>query len=220
MTSKIVGDMRVTGQMQCDTIAIDTASITGAMLKSDAAVPRTKLQQDADTAFALDFRSWRVHDAITSFLPSAAAADDLALDGDTFGTGAFHITAGDVKTTSSTRYARFPLIVPAEYDEGETLTVRFSAGMLTTVADGSCTLDLSAYLLDRSTGIGSDLVSTAAQSMNSVTFANLDFLITPTGIVAGDVFDCRVAIAYVDTATATVVEPAIAWAARLVDVKG
>lgn len=216
----VIEDSRFRGNLRVNTLEVETASLTQAAFKSSTAFERSKLAQDTLQPYVVNFADFRVHDAIATLLPSAAANDDLGFDGGTFGTEAPHLTAGDVKTTSSTRYGRFLVRLPMEYDDGETVTLRLKAGMLTTVADGSCTVDVEAYKCDGETGVGSDLCATAAQSINSLTFADKDFIITGTGLVSGDLLDIRIAVAYVDTATGTAVEPVVGKVSLLADVKG
>ena len=165
----------------------------------------------------MDFQTW---DALKTNLPAAAANDDLGLVTGTLGTHGPNITAGDVKTTSSTRYARCQAGLPAEYKAGGAVTLRIKAGMQTTIADGSCTVDAQVYRVARDTTVGSDICATAAQSCNSTTFADLSFTITPTTLGPGDLLDIRVALIYVDTATATAVTPTIASVDILCDIRG
>jgi len=165
--------------------------------------------------------SLRVWDAIQTNLPGTAATDDLAIIGGTFATAPPTISAGDLKAAgATTRYARFEMSLPECYEAGETITLSLSAGMVTTVADTSCMIDIQAYKLDKITGIGSDLCSTAAMTMNSLVFSAKQFTITPSGLVAGDMFDVRVAITCTDAATATAVKPTIAAIDLLCDIKG
>jgi len=49
--------------------------------------------------------------------------------------------------------------------------------MKTTVANGTATVDVNARIDDTDGGCGGDLCVTAAQSINSLTKANLDFVI-------------------------------------------
>lgn len=178
------------------------------------------LKQDALRRFPVPFVGFRVWDAVTTLLPSAAANDDLGLINGTWGTHPLLINAGDVKATSSTRRARCELIVPECYQAGETFNVIISAGMVTTVADGSCTVDLEVYKRDKITGISSDLCATNATSINSLTFGDKSFTITPTTLSPGDVLDCRLSIIYVDTATATAVTPTIGGFDIACDIQG
>ena len=100
--------------------------------------------------------------------------------------------------------------MPECYQAAETVTLILSAGMKTTVADTTCTVDIEAYKIDKITGISADLCATAATTINSLTFANKTFTITATTLSAGDVLDCRVTIACNDAATGTAVTPTIA----------
>jgi hypothetical protein len=110
--------------------------------------------------------------------------------------------------------------VPHEYVAGETITVRAHAGMKTTVADVSATIDFQVYLSDDEEGISADLCTTAAQSINSLVDANFDFQITATSVEPGDTLDIRVAVATNDAATATAVIGQVGKIEVLLDVKG
>ena len=181
----------------------------------------TILKQEALAIFPVNFMDLRVWDAIQTNLPGTPATDDLGLIGTTFGSTAPRVTAGDCKALgATTRYARFMVQLPECYDVGETVTISLSAGMVTTVASVSCTVDVEAYEIDKIGGIGSDLCTTSAITINSLTFANNAFTITPTTLTAGDVLDVRITIAVNDAATATAVTPTIAGIDLLCDIKG
>lgn len=203
----VKGDLRVTGNL----------SVNGSLPD----VGRSGLTQDNEAPYGVPLQELRVHDAVHTVLPGTAATDDLALVGNTIGTDAPHVSSGDLKSAgATTRYARFSRPLPAEYQDGQTVKVNIAAGMLTTVADTSATVDVEAYQVDRETGVSADLCATAAQSCNSLTFADLAFVITPTALAAGDMLDVRIAVAVNDGATATAVEAAIAAVDLLLDIKG
>lgn len=179
------------------------------------------LRQDANARFPVPLTFLRVWDAMATNLPGAAATDDLALVGGTFGTAPPMIQAGDCKALgATTRYARFQAVIPECYDAAETVSLVLSAGMLTTIADTSCTLDVEAYKVDKVGGISADLCATAAQTINSLTFGDKTFAITATTLSPGDVLDVRIAIAVNDGATATAVTPTIAGLDLVCDIKG
>lgn len=185
-------------------------------------VKRADLNQDANQEYPIPFVLWRVWDNLAALLPGTSAADDLEIDGGTFNTDTPHVTTGDVKAAGAiTRYARFQFALPAEYEAGETVTLRMSAAVQTTVADTSCTLDAEVFLSDdKASKSGSDLCTTAAIDINSTSFTDKDFTITPGTLNPGDVLDVRVTIACNDAATATVVKPTIGRASILCDIKG
>lgn len=209
MSSVTMTDLRLTGSL--------SIKETGVSAQSRATI----LTQDANAIFPVNFALLRVWDAFQTNLPGTAATDDLAVVGGTFGTNPVVVSAGDCKALgATTRYARFEFCLPECYDAGQTVSLSFSAGMVTTVASSSCTLDVECYKRDKIAGIGSDLCATAAMSINSLTFADIIFVITPAGLLAGDVFDVRIAIACNDAATGTAVTPTIASIDRLCDIKG
>ncbi|MBU3720746.1 MAG: hypothetical protein FGM22_08320 [Burkholderiaceae bacterium] len=182
---------------------------------------RTDLEQDDFQPVHLPLENFRIWDAYGSLVGSAAA-DDLGITAGAFGTGCPYLTAGDLKAAgATTRRARTTARLPLEYVSGQSVRIVVTAGMLTTAADGSCTVDVEAYLVaGDTTKSGSDLVTTAAQSMNSTAFSDLNFELSASTLDAGAVLDIRISISCTDAATATAVTPAIADVMLSVDVKG
>ena len=173
-------------------------------------------------AFPIPLTDFRVWDALQTLLPGTPSSDDLGLVGGTFGTATPSIRTEDLKAAGATnKRARFLVQLPWEYVAGESVTLRAKVGMITTVAGTSATIDLEAYKLqdDPDDAIGSDLVSSAAQSMNSLTFANIDFVITPTSLSPGDILDVRITIAVNDGASATAVIAGLTSLKLLCDVR-
>ena len=158
-------------------------------------------------SFPIPLTNFRVWDAMATVLPSAGANDDLGLVGGTFGAATPSLRTQDCKTLTNSNRARVLVQLPWDYVAGESVTLRAKSGMITTVSGTTATLDCEAYKLqeDPDDAIGSDLVSTAATTINSLTFANVDFVVTPTSLSPGDILDVRLTIAIVDGATATAV---------------
>ena len=93
--------------------------------------------------------------------------------------------------------------------------------MQVTVADTSSTIDVELYKLGRDGLVsGSDLVTTAAQSNNSLTFADLDFAVTTSTLDPGDQLAIRVAATVTDAATGTEVTSVIGALEILADTQG
>jgi hypothetical protein len=120
-------------------------------------------------------------------------------------------------------YARGEIQLPAEYVAAQSVELRIHAGMLTTVADQSpgCTVDVEVYKTDEDGTSTGDLCADAAVSnnMNSLTFADIDFTITPTTLSPGDLLDVRLTVTGDDNATATVVKGCIGSVQLLCDVR-
>lgn len=178
------------------------------------------LQRDLQP-YVIPLTAFVVHDAPQTKLPGTPATDDLGLVGTTFGTDAIHVSAGDLGAAgATTRRMRVKWALPPEYVAGQTVVIRISAGMDTTAADTSCTVDVEAHKSDDEQGVGADLCADAAQSMNSTTFADIDFEITPTTLGPGDELDIRISIVCTDAATGPEVEPVIGKVTLLCDTKG
>lgn len=173
-------------------------------------------------AFPIPLTNFRVWDAMQTNLPGTPSSDDLGLVGGTFGTATPSIRTEDLKAAGATsKYARVLVQLPWEYEAGQTVKIRLKAGMITTISDTTATIDVEAYKLqgDPDDAIGSDLVSTAATTINSTTFADIDFTVTPSSLSPGDILDVRVKIAINDGATATAVIGAFTSAKLVCDVR-
>ena len=211
-TSRIAGDLNVEGS-----ITFGDSILPG--------ITRSNMIQEDFAAYPVDFSDLRVWDAFGTII-SSAANDDLGIStGGTFGTDAPYISAGDLKAAgATTRRARFLITLPPEYVAGQSIRLSAYAGMVTTAADTSCTIDFEAYVRNvtgsGALATGSDLVTTLATSINSTTFAEKTFDITASGRMPGDVIDVRMSIACTDAATGTAVIPAIAAMQLKLDIKG
>lgn len=183
--------------------------------------PRASLLQEDFAPHAVPVAELRIWDAVQTPI-TTPVSDDLGLTAGTWGTGTTYVTAGDLKAAgATTRRLRFRYQLPQEYVAGQSVRIRFPSGMVTTAADGSCTIDCEAFKEARTTLVtGSDLVGTAAQSINSTTFANKDFDLTATTLSPGDWLDVRVSITCTDSATVTAVIPATLPPELLLDIKG
>jgi hypothetical protein len=195
-------------------------TLTAKAIECTDGMARTELDEEANAPYTVPLTQLRTWDALATNLPGTSANDDLGLYTGSLATDAPTIETGDCKTLTATRYARFQFPLPVEYVSGGSITVRINGGMKTTVAGTSAAVDVETYLCDRDGAVGSDLCSTAAQSINNLTLADKDFVITPTGLNAGDMLDIRVAIAIVDAATGTAVIGKIGAIEILLDVQG
>ena len=93
--------------------------------------------------------------------------------------------------------------------------------MTTTVSDTTATVDVQCYSADEDGAVaGGDLVTTAAQDINSLTKGNFDFVVTPTGLAAGDLLDIRITVAITDGASGVPITADITDLKMLLDVQG
>jgi hypothetical protein len=201
-----------------DVVIQGNLTVTGSI---QPALARTDLSLDSGACYLIPWEAWRVWDAFATVLPGTAASDDLSLTGGTFGTNAPSIQTGDLKNAgSTTRYARCVFQIPPEFQTGNTVTIRAHAGMKTTVASAAATIDFEAYRSNLEDGVGSDLVGTAATTINSTTEADKDFTVDATTLLPGDYLDIRMTVLVNDTATATAVIGFVGSVEVLLDIKG
>jgi len=189
-------------------------SITPTLARS-AILSQVELAQ-----FTVPWTAWRVWDAMQTNLPGTPLTDDLGLVGGTWASASPSLRTEDLKAAGATAsYARAQIPLPAEYETGQSVTLRFHAGMITTVSDTTATLDVVCYETDEESGISADICATAATTINSVVLADIDFTITPTALTAGDLLDVRIHTAINDGATATAVIGCIGAVKLLCDVR-
>jgi hypothetical protein len=205
------------------TLVLPANSVTGAAISGNAEILHTQMRQRVLQVFPVNWTYFRVWDAHHTNPVGTAANDDLAIvTGGLSGSGAtVLINAGDLKNLgATTRRIAFFMPIPQNYDDGETIQIQVRALMQTTVASTSCTVDLEAFVVGTGVTVGSDLITTSATTMNSLTAADINFFIDATAVDPGSVLQCRLSIACSDTGTATAVIPTITSVALLCDTRG
>jgi len=203
------------------TLVVPDGFITNDSISSTAAIDVAKLAQQTVQEFPVGFSTFRVWDAITSLPPASSSSDDLGIVTGTPGTDGPTITTGDVKAAGvTTRKIGFEIPVPHNYDDGQTIEVRVRAAMETTVADVAAYVDLSAYIVNGSGLVGSDLVTTSQIAMNSLTPADCDFVLSAGSIDPGDHIMCVLSLSVEDSATATDVIAAVYSVVLRCDTRG
>lgn len=206
--------------MPTASITFEDESIKNRHMSTTAEIARSKLAQVTNGIHNVRLTDARVWDAMATVLTGTAGTDDLALVTGTLATDMPSIQAGDLKAAgATTRYCSFLIPVPAWYEDAETVTLRAVAGMKTTVADTSCTIDFQVYKNADDGTVGSDICATSATTMNSLTAAAKDFTITATTLVKGDMLHARMAITCTDAATATAVIPRVVAVKLLADLR-
>jgi len=201
-------------------IIIPSNEIVNSQINESAGIERVKLATEIKK-INIPLELLRVHDAFQTSIPTSASADDLGLSIGAFGTNAIVVETSDSKAASVTQYARFTYRLPDNYVSGGAISVAAHAGMKTTVSDTTAVIDFQVYAKNDSTGlVGSDLVTTSATTINSLTAAAKEFVVNPSGLVSGDELDIRVSVAITDGATPTAVIGRLMKLYMLVAVKG
>jgi hypothetical protein len=111
----------------------------------------------------------------------------------------------------------FTFTLPPEYVAAGDVKVRINSKVAGLGTLGTCTVDIEAY--EQADGaVGSDICATVAQAITG-TYANDDFTITATGLVAGDTLTIKITTSVQETA-GTAIEANIDKVALLLDIKG
>ena len=193
---------------------------SGQVALPTASTDRADLVQDDAKAYPVPLTECKTWDARHTTLPGTAAGDDMALITGTFGTDSPTLQGVDFGATTSDEKCAFSFRLPPEYVAGETVTLRCHAGMLTTVSDGTATLDAEVHLVDRDGTVSADICATGATDINSLTLADIDFTVTPTTLSPGDLLDVRLSFAGSDSGNLGVMIPTVTQVEFLLDVKG
>ncbi|HEY4263391.1 MAG TPA: hypothetical protein VGM98_24725 [Schlesneria sp.] len=172
-------------------------------LKAQAAngisVARSGILLETAKPYVLALTSWLVTGTGAGLGTAAGTpAGAFGLTVGTFGTNSPKIVGEAASGNSKTNKMRRLYSLPVEYKAGGNITVRVKCQEAVGAAQISTTVDMSVYKADKAAGIGSDICAANAQDV-TVSAANCDFSITPTGLVAGDVLDIEINIVTNDT---------------------
>lgn len=190
------GELLVEADLEVD----GNADLDGTLSVAGASTMSGSLGVVSQT-IGVDFSNFRIHDNIDAFIDQAAADDDdLTLVQGTFGTNATTVETIDCGgLNDTTQRAMFWFVMPPSYVAGSTVSIVANSGMVTTVADQAATLDFECYVPDYANADGtvsSDLVTTAAQSVNSTTFGDDTFVVDDDvsghALAPGSMIQCRV----------------------------
>lgn len=129
------------------------------------------------------------------------------------------VSLGTVGADTEVSVGWFEFQLPPEYVAGGDISIRAGVDVTGAGALGTCTIDFSAYLQNKLTGaVGSDLVATAATAI-SATEAYKTFVVTATGLVAGDLLTIKMTTS-VDNTDSTAIQAQISGLEVLCDIKG
>ncbi len=129
------------------------------------------------------------------------------------------VSNGTVGADTEVSVGWFEFQLPAEYVAGGDISIRAGVDVVGTGALGTCTIDFSAYLQNATSGaVGSDLVTTAATAITA-TAGLKSFVVTPTGLVAGDLLIIKMTTS-VDNTNSTAIQAQISGLDVLCDIKG
>lgn len=208
--TNLPGDLVVPGNIRV------SGSISPAKAKS-AILELAELQ-----AFTVPMSRWREHDDYATVLDGTpVAGNHLGCVGGTFATNAPSLQTDDFggNAAASHYYARGEIVLPWNYEAANTVKIRIHGGMLTTVASEACTVDLQVYKSDEDSTSTGDLCATAADDMNTLVFADMDFTITATTLSPGDVLDVQIDVSADDNTNLGVMKACIGSVQLLCDVR-
>ena len=181
---------------------------------------RMLVQEDA-AVYTIPMSQWRKRADLTQ-LPNAGDFTNLGLVVANYSTASTHLIGSVPNDDTQTEYARNDnIILPIEYVDGQTVTLRFHVRGNDAGGISVATIDVRCFKSDKEQGVSADLCTTAAQDINVVAaWMDEDFTINPAGLVTGDKLDVEVSLSY-NTDNVNLGEALIIGdAALLLDVKG
>ncbi len=150
-------------------------------------ITRASMLQEDLAIYNVPFTEFRKA-ADNTLLPTASDATSMAHVVGTFGTSSPMLTSTAGAGASTSETARVSLVLPVEYVAGETVTLRVHC-RTSDLAVTSSTLDAEAYESDTEGGVSAALISASPENINSASWVDKDFTVTPTALVAGDILD-------------------------------
>lgn len=190
---------------------------SGATLGGSGTIARATLTEDALQAYQVsDIRN-------ATFGAPITATEAAGTFNWTLGTNTIVLSGEVTDNETETSVAYFQVVLPPEYVAAGDVNVRFRSELLKTGAptNNGSTFDLSCY--EQTDGaVGADLVTTAAVTYAALdTFYSKDFAVTATGLVAGDILNCKMTAAIIDSEAGA---GTIVWTSDppkvLLDIKG
>lgn len=112
-------------------------------------------------------------------------------------TAGVNLVGNAVSGTTKTDYAQIDFVLPAWYVPGAAISVRVRAKWSTTLLTVSSKVDVEVKVAADGS-LGSDICTTAAQQVTT-SFADYEFVVTPTNRVAGETLTVRVGLLGDDT---------------------
>ncbi len=167
----------------------------------DSSIPRSALIAELN-ALTLPL-AYNVRNIDGTVLDATGGATKYKIVAGAFGTGTMELRGNDANNNTVTSDGLVEFVLPPEYVSGTGITVRLNARSNGAGTITVRTVDIEAFKVATDGAAGSDLCTTNAQTITG-TAANYDFVIDPTGLVAGDKlrFNVRSILTITDT-TAT-----------------
>ena len=178
-------------------------------------IARSDLTEDALAVYGIPINRLMAADGVALAIAETAGDHYLSLSANVI-TLLGEIANNNTKTDVS----YFQFILPSEYVAAEDVRIRVKhqatgAGTL----GATKTIDVEAYEQTGNGAVGSDLVTTAAQTVTKSVWATSDFVVTATNLVAGDILIVKLTTAIQETAIANI-QVQVDGIAVLLDVKG
>lgn len=159
------------------------------------AIARSALTEDALAEYKIPLENCKLPTLLQ--LAATAASGVPGLSAGTFGSASPQLIGNACSGNTKTDICRFTWALPPEYVAAGDVKVRIHAD-ITGDLQVSQKVDVVAHESDDESGVGADLCATAAQSVTT-SWADYDFVITATGLVAGDLLDIEVSMLADDT---------------------
>lgn len=175
-------------------------------------------------------RSDLIEDALQAYgipihLIKAADGADLALAetaGDHFislAANVWLLEGEEAISETEVSVSNFQFVLPPEYVSGGDVKLRLKHQCTGAGTNGASTIDVEAYEQTGNGAVGADLCTTVAQTVAKDSWTTSDFVITATGLVAGDILNFKITTSIIESAGSALAAQ-IDGIAVLLDVKG
>lgn len=159
-------------------------------MADDAAIARSKLAQELLLIHAVDLSRDVRKVSNMEILPSAPDGVSI-LRGNIASLGTASVILESTANSDTVYPCTFKLFLPENYVAGAALSLRLHAKKYVGGTNGYA--DVLCYKADGEAGVSADICATDEQTLTT-SYADYDFTITPTGLIAGSELDFRINI--------------------------
>jgi len=160
-------------------------------------LPRASIVQTANAAYDMPLEAWKT---VPGAAPLSASTNTGDFSYGVIGTGVLGLTTFVADNAQETSVAALRFAIPPEYDAAETVQIKVTCKITNTAT--TPTIDFTAQEISATATLGSDLVTTAAQTVTT-SFATYTFALTATDLVAGDILQIAMTADMTDPAGGT-----------------
>lgn len=180
----------------------------------DDGLTRADFTEETLKVYGITINDFRAADGAAMGISETAGDHYLLL-----GTNTISLTTEVANNETETSVSYFQFVIPPEYVSAGDVKIRIKHTVAGAGTSNASTVDFSVYEQDGNGAVGADLVTTAATEITEDAWNTTDFVVTATGLVAGDILIVKFTSTIIESATNNI-QGEFDGFAVLLDIKG